>query len=268
MVINKLINTKTVKSSLLAITLGLSSMVANAYDRIVAMSPDVADILVALGSTNKIVGKDTTNTNPALRNVPSVGIHRHITAESVIAVRPDLVLGSYMVQPQSIYQRLNGLNVKAVNVSPREDVSSFANSIKQVGQLVGKAPQANRLSAKWVQDMTALPRTGKRYILSYDGRIVAGRGTVGDELIRRAGGVNAAANVSGLKPLTREGWLAAKPDIIIIASHHRQDINNRPEVLATPAGRNNNIKYWSANDFLRFGLDSPQTVRRLHNLAR
>ena len=28
--------------------------------------------------------------------------------------------------------------------------------------------------------------------VGYDGRIVAGKGTVGDELIRRAGGVNAA----------------------------------------------------------------------------
>ena len=101
---------------------------AQAYERIVALSPDVADVVIALGATNKLVGKDATNTNPALKNVPAVGMHRNITAESVLAVKPDLVLGSYMVQPASVYQRLTGLKVKAVNVAPKEEALHLAPS--------------------------------------------------------------------------------------------------------------------------------------------
>ncbi|WP_261869568.1 hypothetical protein [Psychrobacter sp. JCM 18901] len=47
------------------------SLSAQAYERIVAMSPDVADVVVALGATNKLVGKDATNTNPALKKCAS-----------------------------------------------------------------------------------------------------------------------------------------------------------------------------------------------------
>ena len=149
------------------------SLSAQAYERIVAMSPDVADVIVALGSANKLVGKDATNDNPALKNVPAVGMHRNITAESILAVKPDLVLGSYMVQPSSIYQRLNGLKIKAVNVAPKEEVATFANSIKTISGYVDKKSQGARLASSWNKGMSPMPKTGKRYLLSYDGRIVA-----------------------------------------------------------------------------------------------
>lgn len=247
----------------------LPTLSAQAYDRIVAMSPDVADVIVALGSTSKIVGKDATNSNPALNKVPAVGMHRNITAESVLAVEPDLVLGSYMVQPVSVYQRLNGLNVKAVNVAPKEGVDYFASSIKAIGIYIGKKSQGATLANSWSKGMSPMKHTGKRYLLSYDGRIVAGKGTVGDELIRRAGGIN-AANVSGLKPMSREGWLAAKPDVIIIADHNRAVVggvnkfSHRPEIAASAAGKSGGVHFWPADEFLRYSLDSPQVLKKLN----
>lgn len=256
---------KVIPAAVVASLIAAPTLSAQAYDRIVAMSPDVADVVVALGATNKLVGKDATNNNPALKNVKAVGMHRNLTAESVLAVKPDLALGSYMVQPASIYQRLNGLKVKAVNVAPKEDVKTFANSIQTIGSYVGKKPQSNQLAASWLKQMQPMKATKKRYVLSYDGRIVAGKGTVGDELIRRAGGIN-AANVSGLKPMSREGWLAAKPDVIIIADHNQKVVggvagfSKRPEIAASKAS----VQFWPADSFLRYGLNSPQVLKKLN----
>ncbi|QOD14071.1 ABC transporter substrate-binding protein [Psychrobacter sp. 28M-43] len=249
------------------------SLSAQAYDRIVAMSPDVADVVVALGATDKLVGKDATNHNPALKSVPAVGMHRNITAESVLAVKPDLVLGSYMVQPASIYQRLKGLKIKAVNVAPKEEVNTFANSIKSIGSYVDKKSEGSELAKRWNAGMSPMAKTGKRYLLSYDGRIVAGKGTVGDELIRRAGGIN-AANVSGLKPMSREGWLAAKPDVIIIADHNQAMVggvskfSKRPEIAASAAGKEGGVHFWPADDFLRYGLHSPEVLKKLNAVSK
>ena len=47
--------------------------------------------------------------------------------------------------------------------------------------------------------MKQQPSSGKRYLFSYDGRIVSGKNTAADEIIRRAGGINAAAAIDGLK---------------------------------------------------------------------
>ena len=266
-------NNKFISSAVVLTICALPTLSAQAYDRIVAMSPDVADVIVALGSTSKIVGKDATNSNLALKNVPEVGMHRNITAESVLAVKPDLVLGSYMVQPASVYQRLNGLDIKAANVAPKEGVDYFANSIKAVGIYVDKKSQAATLANKWRKGMTPMKATGKRYLLSYDGRIVAGKGTVGDELIRRAGGIN-AANVSGLKPMSREGWLAAKPDVIIIADHNQAVVggvskfSQRPEIAVSAAGKNGGVHFWPADEFLRYSLNSPQVLKKLNATAK
>ena len=272
-VINKKLTSRAISTAAIIGAFAVPSLSAQAYERIVAMSPDVADVVVALGATNKLVGKDATNNNPALKSVPAVGTHRNITAESVLVVKPDLVLGSYMVQPASIYQRLNGLKVKAVNVAPKEEVSTFANSIKSIGSYVDKTAEGSQLAKRWNIGMSPMAKTGKRYLLSYDGRIVAGKGTVGDELIRRAGGIN-AANVSGLKPMSREGWLAAKPDVIIIADHNQAVVggvskfSKRPEIAASVAGKKGGVHFWPADDFLRYGLHSPDVLKKLNAVAK
>tara|TARA_R110000850_G_scaffold230665_1_gene355397 strand:+ start:585 stop:1442 length:858 start_codon:yes stop_codon:yes gene_type:complete len=272
-VINKKLMSRAISTAAIIGAFAVPSLSAQAYERIVAMSPDVADVVVALGATNKLVGKDATNNNPALKNVPAVGMHRNITAESVLAVKPDLVLGSYMVQPASIYQRLNGLKVKAVNVAPKEEVNTFASSIKTIGSYVDKKAEGSQLAKRWNAGMSPMAKTGKRYLLSYDGRIVAGKGTVGDELIRRAGGIN-AANVSGLKPMSREGWLAAKPDVIIIADHNQAVVggvskfSKRPEIAASAAGKKGGVHFWPADDFLRYGLHSPDVLKKLNAVAK
>ncbi|MCC3344718.1 heme/hemin ABC transporter substrate-binding protein [Psychrobacter sanguinis] len=261
------------KAITLSALLPFSSLSAQAYERIVVLTPDVADIVVALGSADKVVGKDQFNNSPRLAKAVSVGNHRNITAEPIMALKPDLVLGSHMAQPNSIYQRLNSLNVKAVNVAPQEDIASYSNSIKQIGRYLGRSSQANRLADKWNKQMAPKASTKIRYLLSYDGRIVAGKGTVGDELIKRAGGIN-AANVTGLKPLSREGWLAAKPDVIIIADHNQPVIGSvasfrqRPEIANSTAAKKNHIYFWDADEFLRYGLASPSVVNKLNQLAK
>lgn len=260
-------------STLMAVGIAMSATVASAYERIVVLSPDVGDVVVALGGTSKVVGRDDTNQNPALKNVKQIGVHRNLSVEPIVALKPDLVIGSYMAMPTSIYQRLNTLKIKAVNVAPNETPATYANSIRTIGGFLNKQGQADKLANNWTSGMKAKSSTKKRYLLSYDGRIVAGKGTVGDELIKRAGGIN-AANVSGLKPLSREGWLAAKADVIIIAAHMQptlgtiEQLKARPEIAKSPAAKTGKVYYWAANDFLRYGLDSPQVVTKLNQLAK
>lgn len=242
--------------------------------RIVVLTPDVGDIVAALGSTGEIVARDQTVQNPALKNKPSIGIYRNLTVEPVIAAKPDLAIGSWMAQPASIFERLNKAGVKAVNVAPDDSIAAYPQSIRTVGRLIGKTAQAEQLAGKWQAEMKQQPANGKRYLFSYDGRIVAGKNTAADELIKRAGGINAAAAIDGMKPMTREAWLAAKPDVIIIADHHAQALGGlkgfaaKPEAAASPAARNGKIYFWKANDMFRYGLDTPQVVQRLNALGK
>ena len=258
--------------TLLAALLLAAVLPAQARERIVALSPDVADVLVALGATQDIVGRDQTSTNPALKNTKSIGIFRQLSPEPVVALKPTLAVGSWMVQPPSVYQRLNQLGIKAVNVAPDDHIAAYPASIRKIGQLIGKSKEADALAGRWQAGVGQQPATGKRYLLSYDGRLVAGKNTAADELIRRAGGINAAANIDGIKPLSREGWMAAKADVIIIAEHNKHLIGSveqfaaRPEIAVSPAAKKHNIHLWPA--MFRYGLDTPEVLRRLNKLGK
>ncbi|GJH42835.1 ABC transporter substrate-binding protein [Pasteurella canis] len=242
--------------------------------RIVALTPDTADIIVALESAEQLVGRDQTSMNPAIKQVASIGIHRKLTIEPILETKPDLVLGSYMAMPVTIFDSLNQLGVKTVNVLPRDHIEEFSQAIREVGKLIAKSEQADKLAKTWDNGIQPLPHTGKRYLLTYDGRVVAGKNTAADELIRRAGGVNAAVDVEGIKPLNREAWLVAQPDIIIVAEHQKDVIGGieklleRPEIANSPAAKSGNIHFWSANDYLRYGLNTPEVLQRLHKLAK
>lgn len=258
----------------LLLTFCLMAMQPFVYaQKIVTLTPDVADIVVALNATKQVVGREQTTMNPALNDVPVIGIHRKLAVEPILQVKPDLVLGSYMAMPATIFDSLNQLKIKTVNVLSNNQIHSFAQAIRQVGQLINQSTQAEKLAKDWEMGIKALPQTGKRYLLTYDGRIVAGKNTEADELIRRAGGVN-AADVEGIKPLNREAWLMAKPDIIIVAEHQKEVVGGieallkRPEILNSPAGKNQQIYFWSANDYLRYGLNTPEVIKRLQDLAK
>lgn len=242
--------------------------------RIVVLTPDVADIVVALGALDEIVGRDQTVQNPVLKNKPSIGIHRNLSVEPIAAAKPDIAIGSWMAQPAEIFNHLKKAGINAVNAAPDDSINAYPQSIRRIGQLIGKGAQAEKLASKWQADIKQQPANGKRYLFSYDGRIVSGKNTAADEIIRRAGGINAASAIDGLKPMTREAWIAAKPDIIIIADHNAAMIGSvkqfaaRPEIAGTPAAKNGKIYLWKANDMFRYGLDTPQVVQRLNGLAK
>lgn len=206
--------------------------------------------------------------------MPIVGLHRSITAESVVGVQPDLVLGSWMVQPATIFEQLQRLGVNAINVAPDDSFESYAQSIREIGKQLKQEERANALAQKWLDDMQSFSHTGKRYLLSYDGTIAGGRNSVPDKLIELAGGINAAAGFEGLKPLSREGWLVAAPDVIIIAEHHApvigglENFSAREEIAGSPAAINKRIELWPANSYFRYALDTPEVVRKLHQLAQ
>lgn len=134
---------------LMILSLSLISMISFAYERIVVMSPDVGDVVVALDGASQIIGKDSTNKNPALALAKDIGMHRNLNIEPIVALKPDLVLGSYMVQPNSIYQRLNSLQIKTINVAPDESIQSYANSIRTIGTLLNRQTTANQLAHHW-----------------------------------------------------------------------------------------------------------------------
>ena len=243
-----------------------------AAERLVVVSSDIAEIVVALGAAGEVVGRDRSSRMPELAHAGEIGFVRSLSAETIARARPTLVLGSAAAQPPGIWRQLQSLGLRAEEVSLAEDGSDFAQAIQRVGTLVGKPAAAAALARDWQTKMAAQPPSARRYLISYDGTMVAGSGTPADTLIRAAGGVNAAGQIKGYKTLSREAWRTLAPDVIILAAHNTPVhggatvFARRPEIAATAAGKTGKVVELSARDAMMVTLDSPAVVKRLRRL--
>ena len=253
-----------------AALLGLAAALpAWAVQRIVVMTPDIADIVVALDAGKEVVGRDRSSKSPALAQAQVVGFSRALNAETIARLKPTLVLGSAEAQPPTVWTQLRQLQVRAEKVTRREDGADFADAIRKVGQLLGRDANAQQLASRWQREMAPRPARGVRYLVSYDGQLVAGRDTAADTLIRAAGGVTVASQLSGFKPMARDAWQSLQPDVIILGSHTgavhggKEAFSKRPEIASTPAGKQGRIYLLPAKDAMMVGLNSPAVVEQM-----
>src|SRR5947207_5376627 len=83
--------------------------------RIVCLSKHLTEMVFALGKGHDIVAVDLSSTYPdSAKLLPTVGYHRALSPESIIAMNPDLVIHSNDVGPANVLPQITkaGLNVK------------------------------------------------------------------------------------------------------------------------------------------------------------
>jgi iron complex transport system substrate-binding protein len=245
---------------------------AHATERVVVLTSDVAEIVVALGHAGDVVGRDSMAKAPELAQAQNVGLSHALAVDVVAQLKPTLVVGSHLAKPDTIWQKLNELGIHAVEIGGREDGADYADVIRSVGTLLGDQKQALELAQRWqhaMQPPQASSMSGKRVLISYDGKTVAGRNTPCDVLIRAAGGINAAADIDGYKPLSAEAMADLKADVILLAQHNHaiygsaDEFRKRPEIEAMPAGKQGHVYEVPVHDFFTINLHSPEAVAKL-----
>jgi iron complex transport system substrate-binding protein len=142
--------------------------------------------------------------------------------ERIIALRPDLVC----VASYNTADFLDLLGKSKLPVFKHEDTNSLAGVMKALtalGERVGAQARAKRAVADMTQRLNdlqaALASVSARPKVLYwsDGWTAGGRTTIG-EMIERAGGVNVAAEVEGMKEISVERALASDPDVLLLVS--------------------------------------------------
>lgn len=199
--------------------------VQNLHDgfRIVAMAPNTTEILYALGLGSNVVGvSHYTVYPPEAVQKPSVGGTYDPNYEMIVALQPDLVVG--LETQKDIQAQLKALGVPFLGVA-HEHISDIMQSILTVGKACGAEAEARQLfqSLESALSRTAVPSGGRNprvlVCVGHDERLsrmyVAGKGTLFDELIGHAGGVNACGNSGGYPEISQEGLKALRPDLVI-----------------------------------------------------
>jgi iron complex transport system substrate-binding protein len=159
--------------------------------------------------------------------MPKIGYQRQLSAEGILALRPDLLVGSEEMGPPPVLDQLRRASVRVEMLSSKPELSALENNLKQIGAWLGEPEQAqtrfaafrddlNNLSNRLATNKDAAPRVLLLVGGAGDRPLVAGSDTLGSWLLTQAGANNVATH-QGYKPLSSEMLLGLDPAFIVIA---------------------------------------------------
>lgn len=274
------------RSLLLAAVVGAIAGLAAALaeggqpERVVIAGGDLTEIAFALGAGDRIVGVDATSTwPPEADDRPDIGYFRRLSAEGVLSLAPDLLLAAPEAGPEIALEQIAAAGVEIRTAPDLPGAEGIAPKIRFVGAALGRREVADALAARVEADLEEVrakvarietrPRVLFILLLRGGAPVVGGAGTEAEEIIRLAGGENAAAAVDGYTPMTREAILAARPDAILMMESRAEaaggiaDVLARPDIALTPAGRAGRGVVMPGMLLLGFGPRTPEAVARL-----
>ena len=198
--------------------------------RWVSSGGSLSEWVVRLGGEGRLVGVDTTSLHPqSLRQLPSVGYQRALSAEGVLSLRPDILIGSEEMGPPPVVAQIAAAGVRVESLSAKPDLATLERNVLRLGELLGVPAQAREQMAAYrqqLQDQAQWVAEARRtqapprvvLLLGHAGSnlMAAGQGSLAVWLIEQAGGESPVAH-QGYKTLSNEALLALDPQVLIFA---------------------------------------------------
>lgn len=244
--------------------------------RVVSLAPSVTETVFALGLGKRLVGVTDYCDYPAeARKLPRIGGFMSPSLESIVAKRPDLVIGvSSATDPVKAreMERL-GLRVTLISLA---SVNDILNSIKSVARVLGSPDVGERLVHKITlqfdevkRRVASAPRRSTLLAVGLRPLVVVGGKNFIDELITLAGGENIAGRAA--QPwlnLPDEYVVAKAPQVIIEAgmgSERGESAKHWGDLKSIPAVKDGRVYAYPSDKILRPG---PRIGEGLEEIAR
>jgi len=278
---------KNLIKTVTALSLSLIASTSFASERIVSAGSAVTELLIALNQQEKLVAVDVTSELPASMPLPKIGYHRRLSAEGLLALGPNRLIGSDEMGPDTALNQLRSAGVKVDIVNTKPTPEGLLERIDEIAALTQAQQQASKLKKKVTAQIASLEKNKAQqtsakkvlFLLIHEGRPanVAGSNTTPNAIIELAGGINPAARqLSSYKPLSTEAMVEMQPDIILVSgrSYHKlggadELLKKMPMLAATPAGKNKQFIKIDGHALVGgLGLKSLSEAERLSQLLK
>lgn len=200
--------------------------------RIASMTLGTDEILMDLVGPERLVAVTYLSADPSVSNIANRPELAEVettldvapSPEQILALEPDLVFLATFTDSAIIDQlRDAGLNVFVVGFF--NSVDAMEQNILTISELVGEAETGEAIVADMNDRLAAVDEAlaGVEEMpsvlnLSTDGW-VAGSGTTVDDIITRAGGVNAAAELADWQQISEEALIEMDPDAVLLSAY-------------------------------------------------
>ena len=194
--------------------------------RIVTLAPSTTEIVFGLGGGDRVVGVCAQCDYPdAATRLPRVGGYLAPSVEAVLGQRPDLVMVVPSPGNREAVRTIERAGVPVLVTADRT-LDDLWGAIHSVAGALGVSERGVEMEQKVRGELdrvrarvAGLPERRVLLVVGHRPLIVAGGGTLQDELVRTAGGVNVAADVGAAFPqVPLELVVARAPDVIVDAA--------------------------------------------------
>jgi len=230
--------------SLLAFCFSATQCRAQSKARYISIAPSTTEILFALGLGDEIVAVSAQCNYPAAAlQKEKIGTFSDPNIEKIVSLKPSMVFTTGLEQAPAV-NRLRQLGIPVCESDPVTIERLFA-SIQDIGGKTGRAAQARaiiqaiqRRLARITEKIRSVPSASRKKVfveIWQDPLLTAGKGSLVDDIITAAGGVNIAGAM--LRPysyFSGEQVIARDPDYIFLG--HRQGTRAATETVYTRAG--------------------------------
>jgi iron complex transport system substrate-binding protein len=190
---------------------------------IVSNNPCIDAILAEVADPGQISAISAYSHDPSAASAPSDWALAHpgigMNAEDIITTRPRIVLTGNLAS-SGTNAALKKANINVLTYGVPKTVEESLIQIRDISAAISRRAAGDRLitSLTTATTLPAFARTGKKAIIWQAGGFVAGKNTVQDELLTRAGFQNASAtyglNQWDMLPL--ETIIRNPPDVIFM----------------------------------------------------
>lgn len=220
--------------------LGHEIVLRKAAQRIIALYGAYNEILAAMGLENRLVARTKADERPpSIQSKPSIGTHMRPNVELILSLNPDLILQSAgRRDATAVVEQLRRHGRQVAVFQPNRFIELF-DVIKSIGRLTGEPQAAARLVSglrerlctveKRLAGVSRRPRVF--FEVRYPNLLGAGRGSIVNDVIERAGGVNCLESPKKLTRIGMETLIRSAPDAYLL---QKGPMNPEP---SSPASR-------------------------------
>jgi iron complex transport system substrate-binding protein len=209
-------------------------------ERIISLTPNNTEILFALGLGERVVGVTTYCDYPEEVSQKARIGDLQGNVEEIVALKPDLVVAKAVLN-EDIVSKLRKLDVPVLCVDP-ESIDGVYRSIELIAKVTGTESKGDNLISEMKANISAvqqkvaeIPEEERLKVFIEVGNeplYTAGGDTYVDELVRLAGGINIAGDITGYQMYSLETVVKCNPDAILAADSYYVDV--KAEVKKRP----------------------------------
>ena len=255
-------------------------------ERIVCISKQYSEIVYALHAQDDIVAVDVSSTYPPeIKKLPTVGYHRALSAEAILAMQPTLILQDNNIGPEHVVRQLNDLKIPMKNFkSYQNSIAGTDSLIREMGAYFHRERRADSLCIKLDHDMKVAEeraiqfKTPVRVLIIHFGQasniyLVMTKKSTAARMIEWAGGTMAVEDEKGMKQISPEIVALSDPDVILLTDFgydrlggSADKIRELPGVASTRACKNHRIFRIEEHDLVYLGPRTGENVLLVQKL--